>query len=451
MKSPSDMTDDEIYAELKFLDSLPNISVGSLLDGSFPLDINDNYSVTARGELFKTDVQGIIAQVVDAVYQERVAVRALEKKAKLEFEACNDPLVKKELENKVLMLYNEQVGIKILINSLYGAFSNQYFRFYDERIAESITLTGQLTIKWIEKELNKFFNELLKTDNIDYIIAMDTDSCYINFDEFVRQNTKESDSKVDIVKIIDEFSENTIQPLMDRTYEALRAKLNAPRQEMVMKREDIADKGIWTGKKRYILQVLNSEGIQYKEPKIKIKGIECVKSSTPMICRNMIKDSIKIILNENEKNVQDYIQKCYEKFKASPVEDIAFPRGISNIDKYISESNMYTKGTPIHVRSAILHNHYLKKYNVDSKYQEIRSGDKVKFIYLKVPNTIRENVMGFIDVLPEEFNIHQYIDYETQFEKAFVAPIQSILDTVKWKWKYREPINTLDKFLIRRK
>ena len=276
-------------------------------------------------------------------------------------------------------------------------------------------------------------------------------SAYINFNEFVRQNAKESDSKEDIVKIIDEFSENVIQPLMDKTYEALRAKLNAPRQEMVMKREDIADKGIWTGKKRYILQVLNSEGIQYKEPKIKIKGIECVKSSTPMICRNMIKDSIKIILNENEKNVQDYIQKCYEKFKASPVEDIAFPRGISNIDKYISESNMYTKGTPIHVRSAILHNHYLKKYNVDSKYQEIRSGDKVKFIYLKVPNTIRENVMGFIDVLPEEFNIHQYIDYETQFEKAFVAPIQSILDTVKWKWKYREPINTLDKFLIRRK
>ena len=155
MKSPSEMSDDEIYTELKFLDSLPNISVGSLLDGSFPLNINDNYSVTARGELFKTDVQGIIAQVVDAVYQERVAVRALEKKAKLEFEACNDPLVKKELENKVLMLYNEQVGIKILINSLYGAFSNQYFRFYDERIAESITLTGQLTIKWIEKELNK--------------------------------------------------------------------------------------------------------------------------------------------------------------------------------------------------------------------------------------------------------------------------------------------------------
>jgi DNA polymerase elongation subunit (family B) len=444
MKHPSNMSDDEIIRELKFLDSLNKISVDNLLDGSFQIDMDENLTLTARGELFDTTNHGIISTIVDEVYLERVEVRKKEKIAKIALE--NGEGDKKELEKNVIQLYNEQLGIKILINSLYGAFSNQYFRFYDERIAESITLTGQLTIKWIEKELNKFFNDLLKTDNIDYIFMMDTDSCYINFDEFVRQNSNASMSKNAIVDMIHKFDIEKIQPLMEETYSRLSKKLGAKRQEMVMKREDIADKAIVTGKKRYIMQVLDSEGVRYKEPKIKIKGIECVKSSTPMVCRNMIKDSIKIILNEDEKTVQDYIQECYEKFCKHDIVDISFPRGTTNLEKYMSNTNMYRKATPIHVRSAILYNHFLDEYKLDKKYQKIKSGDKIKFIYLKVPNTIRENIIGFIDVLPDEFNLHNYIDYELQFEKAFVAPVQTILDTSGWSWKYKPPVNTLDEF-----
>ena len=444
MKHPSNMTDDEIMQELRFLDSLNKISVENLLDGSFQIDMDENLTLTARGELFDTTNHGIISTIVDEVYLERVEVRKKEKIAKIALE--NGEGDKKELEKNVIQLYNEQLGIKILINSLYGAFSNQYFRFYDERIAESITLTGQLTIKWVEKALNKFFNELLKTKAIDYILAIDTDSVYINFDEFVRQKKTDTMTENDIVDMIHKFDIDVIQPLMEETYCKLGKKLGAKRQEMVMKREDIANKAIWTGKKRYIMQVLDSEGVRYKEPKIKIKGIECVKSSTPMICRNMIKDSIKIILNEDEKSVQDYIQKCYEKFCQQNVIDISFPRGTTNLEKYIGSGQLYKKGTPIHVRAAILYNHFLHEYNLDKKYQSIKSGDKIKFIYLKVPNTIKENIIGFVDVLPDEFNLHEYIDYELQFEKAFVAPVQTILDTSKWSWKYQPPVNTLDEF-----
>ena len=444
MKHPSEMSDNEILRELKFLDSLNKISVDNLLDGSFNIDMDDDLTITARGELFDTSKLGIIANIVDEVYLERVEVRKKEKLVKLAMESGNGD--KKQLEKQFIQLYNEQLGIKILINSLYGAFSNQYFRFYDERIAESITLTGQLTIKWIEKELNLYFNELLKTEAIDYILAIDTDSVYINFDEFVKQNTTSSMSKNDIVDLINKFDIEKIQPLMEDTYLALSKKLGAKRQEMVMKREDIADKAIWTGKKRYIMQVLDSEGVRYKEPKIKIKGIECVKSSTPMVCRNMIKDSIKIILNEDERTVQNYIQECYDKFYKQDIVDISFPRGTTNLEKYMSNTNMYRKGTPIHVRAALLYNHFLDEYKLDKKYQKIKSGDKIKFIYLKVPNTIRENIIGFIDVLPDEFNLNNYIDYELQFEKAFVAPVQTILNTSGWSWKYRPPINTLDEF-----
>ncbi|MCX6783304.1 MAG: hypothetical protein NTZ20_04970 [Candidatus Levybacteria bacterium] len=443
MKLPSEMEDDEILRELKFLDSLNNISVDNLLDGSFKIDIDNDLTLTARGELFDTSKLGIIAGIVDEVYLERVEVRKKEKEVKLKI--ANENGDKKELEKEFIQLYNEQLGIKILINSLYGAFSNQYFRFYDERIAESITLTGQLTIKWIEKALNIYFNELLKTEAVDYILAIDTDSVYINFDEFVKQNSGNM-TENEIVSMIDKFDIEKIQPLMEETYQLLSNKLGAKRQEMVMKREDIANKAIWTGKKRYIMQVLDSEGVRYKEPKIKIKGIECVKSSTPMVCRNMIKDSIKIILNGNEKMVQDYIQECYKKFCEQNVVDISFPRGTTNLEKYMSSSSMYKKATPIHVRSAILYNHFIDEYKLDKKYQKIKSGDKIKFIYLKVPNIIRENIIGFIDVLPDEFNLQSYIDYELQFEKAFVAPVQTILDTSGWSWKYKPPVNTLDEF-----
>jgi len=199
-----------------------------------------------------------------------------------------------------------------------------------------------------------------------------------------------------------------------------------------MARENIADRGIWTAKKRYILNVWDSEGVRYEEPKLKMMGIEAVKSSTPAPCRQMIKDALKLIMVATEDDVINYIDKCRREFKALPPEDIAFPRTASNVQKYHAHSTIYAKGTPIHIRGALLFNHYVKNKKLSNKYSPIGNGEKVKFLYLKKPNIIQENVISFIQDFPTELGLDKYIDYELQFEKSFVEPLKAILDAIGW-------------------
>jgi DNA polymerase elongation subunit (family B) len=212
---------------------------------------------------------------------------------------------------------------------------------------------------------------------------------------------------------------------------------------MQMKRENIADRGIWTAKKRYILNVWNSEGVQYADAKLKMMGIEAVKSSTPAPCRKMIKDGLKLMMNGTEDEVIKFIDKCRSEFKKLPPEEISFPRSVSDVDKYKSSSNIYSKGTPIHARGALLYNHYIKQNNLDNKYSLIQNGEKIKFCYLKKPNIIHENVISFIQEFPKELNLNQYIDYDLQFEKSFLEPMKSILDAIGWQV---EKTATLDSF-----
>jgi DNA polymerase elongation subunit (family B) len=445
MKLVKDMTDDEILSELNFIDNVRKCNPENLLNDTFNFDIPVNYSVTARAEIFDNDKEGIFPTIIQYVFDLRAETRKEEKiiNQKLEDKSLSKK-DKKELEKQSIQLYNKQLAIKILLNSLYGATSNMYFRYYDERMAESTTRNGRLTIKWAEKTINNYLNNLLKTDK-DYVIAIDTDSVYIDFSSLVDKLYNNLDTNK-IVDILDIIANEKISNLLNDSFNELRNKLNSKQQKISMKREVISDGGIWTGKKHYILNVLDSEGVRYSEPKLKIVGIECVKSSTPKIIRDMIKDSIKIIMNTDEVTTQKYITECYEKFKTYAPEDIAFPRGVKNIHKYTGTSTLYTKGTPIHVRSAILYNMLLEKHELDTKYEKIKSGDSLKFIYLKTPNIIKENVIGFIEVLPNEFNLHQYIDYDTQFEKVFVAPIQSILDAIGWEWKSSKPKFNLNMF-----
>ena len=199
-----------------------------------------------------------------------------------------------------------------------------------------------------------------------------------------------------------------------------------------MKRENIADRGIWTAKKRYILNVWDSEGVRYAEPKLKMMGIEAVKSSTPAPCRKMIKDALKIMMNGTEEDMIDYIDTCRKEFKKLPPEEIAFPRTASDVVKYRAHSTIYAKGTPIHARGALLYNHYIKNKKLDNKYSLINNGEKIKFCYLKKPNWIHENVISFISDFPRELDLDKHIDYELQFEKAFVEPVKVILDAIGW-------------------
>lgn len=328
------------------------------------------------------------------------------------------------------------------MNSLYGAMSNEHFRYFDMRIAESITVSGQLSIRWAEKAINKYLNKLLKSGNRDYIIAIDTDSLYINFEPLVQQMF--SDQSVEqIVSILDQICVDKIEPLVSKSYEELRQVMNAPEQRMVMKREVIADKGIWTGKKHYILNVHNSEGVQYAQPKLKIVGIEAVRSSTPGVCRKMIVDTLGVIMRSDEKTVQDYIADLRKQFDEYSAEQIAFPRGVSNLDKYTDKRSVYVKGTPINCRAALMYNHLLQQKGLVNKYEPINAGEKIKFVYLKTPNTIAENVIGFPVVLPKEFDVHKYVDYELQWQKAYLEPLRTILDAAGWQV---EKLSTLEDF-----
>ena len=168
-------------------------------------------------------------------------------------------------------------------------------------------------------------------------------------------------------------------------------------------------------------------------------GIEAVRSSTPNVFRKLIKKTISTIMTKDEQAVQTLIQKERDKLldlQYAP-EDVAFPRGVSNMDKYKDKSTIYRKATPIHVRGALLYNYFLREHNLDKKYEKIFSGDKIKFLYLKLPNRVKENVIAFNGTLPEEFKVKEQIDYDMQFDKGYLEPIKSILQTIGWDTEKR--------------
>lgn len=414
------------------------VSVQELLDEK-EYDVPEKYCMSATGQYFDKTKKGIIPEIIENMYKERSALKREMLVAQQQFEKEKSY----DIERKIVTLNNQQMSIKILMNSLYGALSNEFFRYYDMRVAESITVTGQLTILWAQKIINQYLNDTLDTKDEDYVIAIDTDSLYIRVNNLVKKLAKDSKDATECVKLLDNLASEVLEPLLDKSYVKLCHYMNGYEQKMVMKREVIADKGIWTGKKHYALNVHNSEGVQYTKPKLKIQGIEVVRSSTPMSCRTMLKDSIGVIMNTNEENTQKYIQECREKFNNLQAEDIAFPRGVSDIEKFADRHIIYKKSCPIHVRGALLYNHYININKVDKKYPPIYSGDKIKFLYLKQPNTIFENVIAFQTVLPEEINIRKYVDYNLQFEKAYLEPLKTILDAIGWS---TEKHTTLEDF-----
>ena len=322
---------------------------------------------------------------------------------------------------------------KISLNSAYGAIGNQYFRYYKLANAEAITLSGQVSIRWIENRMNGYLNKLLSTEDVDYVIASDTDSIYLNLGPLVTKFlSAKSDDKTAVVSLLDKICQDKLEPFIEQSYQDLADYVQAYEQKMIMKRENIADRGIWTAKKRYILNVHDSEGVRYAEPKLKIMGIEAVKSSTPAPCRQAIKDALKVVMKGTEDEAIEFIENFRKEFKSLPPEDISFPRSVSEVTKYKSNRSIYEKGTPIHCRGALLFNHHVKRLGLEGKYSLIKNGEKIKFCYLRSPNPIHENVMSFIQDFPRELGLEKYVDYDLQFEKSFLDPLKIILDVIGW-------------------
>jgi len=423
-------------------------TVEELLKGAFgdeqiqEMIQSDNYAITANSCLWNKSIKGAFPALVEKMMSER----KLYKNKMIEAQKAYQINPSKQLFNEIARNNNMQMARKILLNSLYGALGNQYFRYFSIEFAEAITYTGQFVIRYIESRLNEYLNKTLKTKDKDYIIAVDTDSNYLNLGPLISKIVPDAYSTHNIdklVEVVDKICETKIEPYIDSCFEDLAQHTNAYTNFMKMKRESIANKGIWTAKKRYILNVYDNEGIRYTEPKLKMMGIEAVKSSTPASCRENIKKAIKLVMETDEPTLQQFIREFRVKFRAMEFEDIAFPRGCRGLRDYYHKDEIYKKGTPIHVRGALLYNYHLEKHDLTHRYPLIQEGEKVKFCYLKTPNTFRENIISVPNILPREFNIHQYIDYDMQFEKAFLDPLNIILEVINWS---PEKVATLEAF-----
>ena len=418
-------------------------TIDEILAGHTP-DIPDGVAIAANGCMYRKDHQGFLPELMQKMYDDRV----LYKKKMIEAKQQYEKTPTYELEKQISRYHNLQFAKKIQLNSAYGALGNQYFRWFDLKHAEAITMSGQLAIRWIETRMNIFMNKMMKTKNKDYVIASDTDSIYVVMDDVVQAvfgsetEVKTHEKMKEISTGLDKFIESRVQTFIDIEYQKLADLMHAYQQKMKMKRESIANKGIWTAKKKYILNVWDSEGVQFSEAKLKMMGIEAVRSSTPGVCRDRIKKALDIIMNEDEASLIKFIEEFRLEFYEMSYDEVAFPRGCRGMADYRDRNTIYKKSTPIHVRGALLYNKLLTDKNITT-VETIKDGDKIKFCYLKMPNPIRENVISTLGPLPKQFGLEKYIDYATQFEKSFLDPISIILKVIDWS---HEKKNTIDSF-----
>ena len=419
-----------------------DVSVNKILNEEVDLSHLKKHTVTPNGVLFKRDKQGFLPELMEKFYDER----RLWKKKMIEYQVeyqSADAERRAELDVLIKRAYNNQQVRKIALNSAYGALANQYFAFFSIDLAEAITTSGQLVIQWAEKTINKYLNQILQTEDEDYVIAMDTDSLYITLDKLVSQVFPEDTPKTKIIDFLDTIAKEKIESVLTNGFEDLAKYTNAFQQKMDMGREVIADRGIWTAKKRYILNVHDNEGVRLREPKLKMMGIETAKSSTPQWVRGKLTEAFHLVMQGTEEDLWEFVETSRKEFRKLPPEEVASPRGCNNLQQYSDVSNIYSKGTPIHVRGALLFNHLLKQKNIDKRYELIKNGDKIHFTYLTIPNTLNENVISFTNVFPREFDLRRYVDYDKQFDKSFVEPLKAVINLINWNV---EPVASLDSF-----
>ena len=401
-----------------------------------------NCCITASGFMFTKNKKGFLSELMETMYQDRVKYKKMLNEASKKYRETGEDKYRLQISR----YNNMQMAKKIQLNSVYGALSNEWFRWFDINCAESITLSGQLAIRWIQERLNEYLNKVLGTKDEDFVIASDTDSLYVTFDKLVKLSFGDLSEvpKQKVVNFLDKVCDKKIKPFIEKSYQELADYTRAHAQKMSMKRECIADKGIWTRKKRYALNVYVNEGDYYDEPKLKIMGLEAIKSSTPSVCRGYLIKTLELIMTTDEQTVIKHISNIKNNFSNHSFEDVAFPRSANNIRKWEDNTVVYKKGTPAHVKGVLLYNKALKDFGLDKQYEKIKDAEKIKFCYLKTPNKIKDKVISCSIGLPKELELERYIDYKLQYEKGFLSPIKAILDAVGWKHESR---NTLPFFV----
>ena len=444
--SPETLITDELPKELQEIkDARPGVD--GLLQQSQSLNGLKKYNLTytPNNEFYRKDIQGFLPEMMQQIYNDRVKYKKKMITTKKKLQKEKDPKERAVLSKLISKYHNMQNNLKTTLNSAFGAMGNEHFRYFDQRIAEAVTTSGQLSIKWVEKEINRYLNEVLKPEEEkDFVVAVDTDSVYICMDDLVKKIYGDTiDDKNKVIDFLDKVCSEQMEKIIDKSYQKLAEYVNAYDQKMVMKRENIADKALWTAKKRYIMNVYDAEGVRYEKPQLKVMGIESVRSSTPAACKERMKGIFDIIMNGTEEDAINYIDKFREEFRTLKAEDIFFPRSVRGISKYHDAAQLYIKGSPIHVKGALIYNKLLKDKKLLNSYPTIKDGEKIKFAYLKKPNPVGDTVIAILNTLPEEFGLKEYIDYDLQFQKSFIEPMSSVMGAVGWN---TEHISTLEDF-----
>lgn len=332
-----------------------------------------------------------------------------------------------QYQNEYNKYKNIQTAYKLLNNSGYGAFANRYFRWFDNRLAEGITSSGQATAKYVAVGINKFMNNVFNTVDVDYVIYQDTDSAYVNCKPVVDKLGLTDEEAINVIK---DFVESKLSPKIENICSEFAAKLNAYENKLSMKLEKICNRSFFICKKRYALNVSYDEGIFYSKPKLKVTGLETVRSSVPKFTRDAMTECFKLMFDNKKEELYEFVYSFRNKFFTASFDEIGAPMGVKNLEKYYNNETLYKKACPIHVRGSLIFNRWLKETELDRKYELIYDFDKVKYCYLNVANPTHENVISIKGDPPTEFHIEEFIDYEKQWIKTFLRPMQNICKTI---------------------
>ncbi|NBO99112.1 MAG: hypothetical protein EBU90_03160 [Proteobacteria bacterium] len=400
----------------------------------------EKLSLSKAKVLFSQKTKGIIPEMVDQYYKLRVQVRRDHKKAKklLTTLEKTDPTYQK-IKDEISVLNIKQHTIKIFINTVYGALGNKVFPLGDDDLARSITLTGQAVIKQGNKILSKFIQEKtgLTDDEIEKntpIIYNDTDSVYITLQQVCeRQNINLLDEKG---KITAEFHAlvHEIEAYLNTEIKLWCEKsLNSLDSRIVFKREAICDVGMFLQKKRYVLHVLDEEGIP--TDKFKYTGVEIARTTMPAPLKPLAKKIVQTMLTtRDQQKTSEIVLQTYDLFKTLPVSDISFVTGLKGYEKYAVKCDGFktVKSMPLHVKAAYMHNTLLNLLKIDKKYEKISSGDKIRYFYVKQPNRYGISAIAYKYYYPEEFAQIFEPDHDMMFDKIMFSAIERFYDSVDW-------------------
>jgi DNA polymerase elongation subunit (family B) len=422
---------------------IPGWTVDSALDRKLDwksIAGGKDLAVGANLAMYRKDTQSFLSYLMESKYNDRKSFKDKAKEYSKLADKETDPSKKKEYENLSAKYNGLQLARKIQLNSAYGALGNLWFRWFDLDNAEAITMTGQLAIRWVARAVNDYLSKIIGK-NKEYVIYADTDSIYVTVDDLVKKIYPNGGDPHKITEFLDKVSKEKIQSVINKACTELYEYLNAHKPALKMKRETIADKGLWVAAKMYMLNAYDVEGKRYSSPELKVTGIKAVMPSTPEIVREAMKDTFKIIMNEGQDKLHEYIEGFKSKFVKKRFDQIAMPRGVKNLEKYHDAARVYKSATPIHVRASLMHNKLVRDYGLVGEYEQIYSGDKIKFGYLRLPNPSREDVIAVLNNLPKEFGLERYVDYDRQFSKTYLEPLNDILTVIGWSTEKRATLD----------